>query len=187
MRGHAWWVVPAAAALLFGCTAQTGPDETSAGLTTVRKADYEGQIRFLDRAVSPQPLTAAELGDTTFATPVEVRFYDEWAVAWTVVDDVPRIGEPEMAAAAWLISEHVPTSGDVRDDGDGEPPETTAPEPDDEGLWSPPDTSLDSGDLTTPGYDHQSRGHLPFARLDWFQDLIEEWWATPPAFHPGCI
>ncbi len=185
MKAITWWVAPAiAAGLLFGCAAETGPDGSGAAL--VRKADYEGRILFLDPVVSPAPLTAEQMGDTTFATPVEVRFYEDYAVAWRVVDGVAQTGDAGLAVAAWAIEEHVAISDDVsRDDA---PPSTTEATPEqsitDVGIG----TGFDTDTFSTPNDDfHQDWRGMPFARLEWLRDAIDEWQYAPPAYHPGCI
>lgn len=185
------WLVPLLiTGLLTGCGMETGPASTESGLTTVRKADYEGTIRYIDEAVSPAPLTAAELGDTSYAIPVEVRFYHDWAVAWHVRDGVTQAGDPAMAVAAWQIAEHVPTSGDVTRDPDDEP-STTAPREPEEGSDITTGTDLGSGTdslLPSPGYEANHLRELPaFARLDWMREDLDMWRIRPPEYHPGCL
>ena len=184
MRPTIMWVASALAATMsFGCTANV-PDETgSTGSSLVRKADYEGQVRYLDEAVSPAPLTAAEMGDTTYAVPVEVRFYHEHAVAWYVSEGIPQIGDPEMAIKAWQIEGHEAISDDVviepgGEDGDAAPSGSL--------TATPPITGTDTGLQTDVGFDHQSVA-LPFARLDWFEDVVIDWETRPPSYHPGCL
>lgn len=185
------WLVPLLLAGVFaGCSMDTGPSSTESGLTTVRKADYEGQIRYIDDAVSLEPLTAAQLGDTSHAIPVEVRFYDDWAVAWWVRGGETHTGSPDMAIAAWQIVEHTatPTSRDVVSDGD-EPTTTEPREPSgDDTLATGAD--LEAGAealLPTRDFEQQDRiRELPFARLDWMKDDLERWRTNPPAYHPGC-
>src|SRR5689334_9505807 len=60
-----------ALASLLGC-ASAGPSDpgsSTAGLTWVRKADFENQILYYDSNVSAAPLTAEAMGDLTWATP----------------------------------------------------------------------------------------------------------------------
>lgn len=172
-----------AVSMSFGCTASV-PDETgSSGLSLVRKADYEGQVRYLDEAVSPAPLTAAELGDTTYAIPVDVRFYHDVAVAWYVSEGVPQIGDPAAAIKAWHVEGHVLSNDDVviEPGGDGD---EAAPSG---SLTATPPVSRASDDLGSDlGFDH-SRVDLPFAQLDWFEDVIIDWETRPPGYHPGCL
>ena len=175
-----------AVSLLFGCTAQTPEEAGSSDLSLVRKADYEGQVRYLDEAVSAAPLTAEELGDTAHAIPVEVRFYDEWAVAWFVSEGVAQVGDPDMAMKVWLIEEHVPTSGDELDGTGGGSTEEPAPSG---SLVTDvnPGAGTDTGIHENPAIDPEIYSRFPFARLDWIRDRIEEWESRPPAYHPGCL
>lgn len=176
------------ASLLFGCAGNTGPDEVgSSGLSLVRKADYEGQVRYIDEAVSDRPLTAAELGDTSSAIPVEVRFYDDWAVAWYALDGIAQTGDPANAVKVWRVEEHVPISNDdvvVGDDGEST---TNEPAPGEQVTDVTVGTGFDDS-IATPDIQAPEVAHLPFARLDWLHDVFEEWWhAQPPSYHPGCI
>jgi hypothetical protein len=186
------WMRAAAAVLavaLAGCAGQVAEpvDEASDSLTWVRKADFTNRQLFMDLAVSPIPMSAAELGDTTYATPVEVRFYDEWVIAWWAPDGVARNEHFMNAVGAWRIVENAEAiSGDVAPGGGGEdPPEPRAP-----GINT---GVIDSGEaLTVPvrdtlGLPDDDRNYLPYATLDWLGDRLPEWREMPPGFHPGCF
>lgn len=185
MRRTMIWVASGlAAGLLFGCAAESGTEEIgSTGSTLVRKADYEGQVRYLDESVSAAPLTADELGDTTYAIPVEVRFYDEWAVAWYVLDGVAQVGDPDMAMKVWLVEEHVPISDDVVVEGGGS---TEEPAPSGSVTDVGPIAGIGTSVEENPEFDNTTWQHFPFARLDWLRDVREDWESRPPAYHPGC-
>jgi len=178
-----WAAIAVAFGLLAGCAGQTDPAETEAGLTQVRKADFTNRVLYLDLTVSAVPMTSEELGDTTYATPVEVRFYDEWAVAWYAPDGVGLAGHPANAVGVWRVYDNAETtSGDVAP-GEGEAETYIAAEPGN--VVIPLGSQVGATPtLELPGDD---RNILPFATLDWYGQFMTEWQELPPGFHPGCI
>ncbi len=111
--------------LAAGCASNTEP-VGSTGLELVHTGDYS-RVHYLNSEASYAPLTAAELGDTASSTPVQVVFYQHFAVAWRAPNGVPRIGDSNAFVAAWRIfdpSKAQPTSGEVAP-GDG--PTVTEP------------------------------------------------------------
>lgn len=172
--------VPVVLSLLAGCTADTETVGSSTGPMLVRRADYETQVRYLDFAVAPRPLAADEIGDPGDAVAVQVEFYDQFAVAWRVVDGVKQIGRGGFVAA-WPVSGYAHTTGDV---APGEGGEVTAPSqiPD---LLGENATVGDIGDgvsvAAVPG-----GFELPFAWVEWYEDFLVDW-PTIERVHPGCI
>jgi len=180
----ATWGAMGASLLLVGCATQVDVGEAEAGLVLVRKADYAGHVRYIDDSVSVRPMTAEELGDTRSATPVEVRFYDDVAIAWYAPNGVAETGDPRNVIRVWHIEDHVAIDSDDVAPGD-DTHETTAPGAPPSFRDQTPGFSV--GD--TAGVDAKIPldfgKYLPFARLDWLL-AIEEWQNGVPGFHPGC-
>jgi len=186
------WVaatVAIAALALLGCATETVAGEEH-GLVSVRKADYEGKVFYYDRSISPRPLTAEEIGDTTSAIPVVVKFFDSHAVAFWAPQGEPRFDvEP---VAAWVIAAHIAEPLD----GDG----TVAP-PDPGTTTTHSDDVIESVQVEDLGVDATApaalvhlatiRGvyaDLPLALLDWFSDAGRDFTQIfGPGFHPGCL
>ncbi|MEM9194273.1 MAG: hypothetical protein AAGF12_34170 [Myxococcota bacterium] len=161
------------------------------------KAQLSSELLYLDLAVSPRPLTAEEMGDTRFATPVRLEFFNEWVIAWWAPHGEAVRGVPENAMGVWWIDAHAdspdgsslpatPLQGTVdQQPGDGtttETPETPAPNfapvaiPDGN-EWGVPSVEVDRLDPLH---------HLPWAKINWIRERLDEWNAMPPTFHPGC-
>jgi hypothetical protein len=184
MRGIGAVGAIVALSALLGCASETvEPGSSSAGLEWVRKADFVGQRLYYDAAISPRPMTAAEMGDTTWATPVQVVFYEDMAIAWWMPEGHDaQIGAEGHIVEAWAVVEHAQTIS-----GDDVAPGTSGTRTNDpsEGVGAP---SLvgewDSGEV--PGIEIE--GFAPFARLDWLRQLEDiPFIPNIDPIHPGCL
>jgi hypothetical protein len=182
MRGIGAVVAVVVLSTLLGCaTETTEPGSSTSGLEWVRKADYVGQVLYYDTAISARPLTAEEMGDTTWATPVMLAFYDDLAVAYWAPDGHGLFGDEEAVVDAWAVIAHAQTtSGDV------------APGTGDTGTRSPSD-GVETGGLLGDFGQHGDAGveienRLPFAKLDWLRRLEDiPFIPSIDPIHPGCI
>ncbi|MCC7536430.1 MAG: hypothetical protein IT379_09460 [Deltaproteobacteria bacterium] len=178
---------------LIGC-ANDG-DETGGSTTAleyVRPADFEGRIMYLDKSVSPRPMTAEQMGDTSRAIPVAVVFYDTHAVAWSAPFGRPQIGVDGSEVAMWrLLGRAAEERGSVVAPETPERPSTPA------GNTTTPggvDTGVVPG-AAIPGTGVDIEASLPDLRLpyvviDWFEDFADEAHALQeigPVVHPGCL
>jgi hypothetical protein len=158
-----------------GCAADVGSSESA--LEDVAVADFSGEIRYIDFSISDRPLTAEEIGDTSTAVPVEVRFYEPGiAIAWSAPNGQAITESLEFAVAAWNVEL-------TRDETVRGPDETTVRSP-----------SITPGDLystvgITLGQDTPNRFEVDggVARVDWLRQRVREIAELPPAFHAGCL
>lgn len=173
--GHAV-LVTALALTVFGCASPGTPDGSASGLTEVREADFADKILYMDFRVSNAPMTAEELGDTSEAIPVGVRFHESFAVAWHAPNGRARVGDPDSVIMAWRLLETAETvEGDVR-------PED-APTPVAPAVGVPGFELHDVVETPTPTLPIEL---APTFHLDWLEDYNDEFiyfWGG----HPGCI
>ncbi len=171
---------------LSGCAMQT-EDGTSAGLVTVDKADIESQLFYIDPSISSMPMTADEVPDLAIAIPVQIRFYDDLAVAWRVSPSGESLGcANEAAVASWRLETAVPTSGDdIAPEGVDPPVETPAPtiRPPRVIETQPPFAQVSSGVASV----RRQGPYDPFARLDWLRGRLGQLVELPRSGHPGCF
>jgi len=113
------WILGAVAmGALLGCSADVAPDGSSAALTEkVSSAEWEARDLYYDPLVSSRPMTAEELGDTSGATRVRIRFLDNVAIAWAAPAGEPLLDQRDAIIAVYGIT---PIDGEVR-------PGTTTP------------------------------------------------------------
>jgi hypothetical protein len=167
--------VGVATGLLMAACAAPGSEDvagTNGELTSIRTSDYVGRLMYLDPAVSASPLTEEELGDTTYATPVEIGEYGDFLVAW----NAGRVGDPSAVVRAWKIFDTAePADDSVRDDHR----RTDVRGPSDDPLFVP-----DSFDEDRPTGIRLTDDPATF--LDWLRDYREDWFAFW-GFHAGCI
>lgn len=177
---------------LIGC-ANDG-DETggsTAALEYVRPADLEGRILYLDKTVSPRPLTAEELGDTSRAIPVSVVFYADHAIAWSAPFGHAQIGVDGAEVATWRVL------GRAREErGSVVAPDAPARPSTPAGNVTTPqgvDTGLVPGAAIPDGIDLGASlpsVSLPYVVIDWLDDFADEAHALQeigPVVHPGCL
>lgn len=171
-------------ALLSACTQQIDVEENHAEL--VDTAELSSQLLYLDLAVSPRPMTADEVGDARFATPIRIEFFRGWAIAWWAPEGEAVRGTPENALAAWEIEYAQPLEGRVDNSGGGS---TQVANPEAPASVTNQQIGISTGvsigsDVGIDRYDFVDQ--LPFAKIQWLRERVEEWRALPPTFHPGC-
>lgn len=158
-----------------GCAADVGSNESA--LEDVAVADFAGDIRYIDWSISDRPMTAEEIGDTSTATPVVVRFYEPGvAIAWSAPNGTPITESLEYAVAIWNVEL-------TRDE--------TVRGPDGTTIRSP---GIQPGDLyatvgSAIGEDRPPNVVVDgtIARVDWLRQRVREFADLPPAFHAGCL
>lgn len=187
MRGHV--IIATAVALsglLYGCASEAGPS-TEGGREYVRKADFTGSVMFYDPAVSLKPLTAEQMGDTTYAVPVQVVFYEKFAVAWLAPNGQGLVGQPDALIASWEIYEHAQaTEGAVRPGEPNVTPET--PKDLFRTNFQGPRQAV-TPRLITPTFVVDSIVDADYVILDWTQEYEEVFHDLneTQAIHPGCL
>ncbi|MBK8170597.1 MAG: hypothetical protein IPK60_09675 [Sandaracinaceae bacterium] len=113
-----------------GCAADTSTPTVSnngEALDYVNVHDIENQLFYIDSTVSDRPMTAEELGDTSNAIPVRIKFYDEFAIAWWAPDGEARMGVRGAMMSAFQIYNAQQISGEVNADGNGSVTTPTTP------------------------------------------------------------
>ena len=170
-----------------GCAAEGTADPIDGdGSLLVEKANYEGRVLYLDPTAVDLPVTLAEVRDPAVAVPVELRFHDAWAVAWYAPNGQGLVGDAGAVMAVWPLVEHVrPIEGEVSGGGTGSttaPPITTGI-----GADTVPGVHLHLQTPTAAIPHSDVFENYPFARLEWLRDnMVVEFLAVPPGFHPGC-
>lgn len=171
----------AAALLLGGCMTGTGPDDSRAPLEKVQKADYDGDVLWLEPGAD-RPVFESRLDDVETANPVRVEFYEDLAVAWYAPEGEALYGHQNIMGL-WRIWDHTsdpqPLSDDVAPDD-----ETTRYEPSLPELVPEEDEpQFDTTDVTVSS--------LPYAILDWRnrfgEPVQDELIQTLYTRHPGCL
>lgn len=100
---------------LAGCAADVAtPGESAALVEQVSRADWESRDLYYDPLVSARPMTAEELGDTSGAVRIRLRFLDTVAVAWAAPDGEPLVGRPGAIVALFGFSNVEPIDGEIR-------------------------------------------------------------------------
>ncbi|MBW2461025.1 MAG: hypothetical protein JRH11_05225 [Deltaproteobacteria bacterium] len=173
--------------LTAGCsTAVDSVDGASEGLSLVRKADLADQLMYINLAISPGPMTAAEAGDLEEAIPVVMRFYEDWAVAWYAPDGEALTRNPDDAIRMWQVLGNTDDVHVLSDDvSSSEGSTTTEPEerPSNPNLEMAPIQIDSTPNFPLPGDQAANRA---FAIIDWVEDAYLEWQLIAPGFHPGC-
>lgn len=171
----------------LGCSADVGPTGSDAALVEkVSRAEWEARDLYYDPLVSSRPMTAEELGDTSGAIRVRVRFLDSIAILWAAPEGEPLLDQRDAIIAIYGISDVEPIDGEVR-------PGSTAP--------TTPTTPRDLTNRADIGSRTNLGGEGPGAVLNGlrFQYLPDIWVAWSELFredpnvirdlgryHPGC-
>jgi hypothetical protein len=157
-----------------GCAADVGSNESA--LEDVA-ANFSDEVRYIDWSISDRPMTAEEIGDTSTAIPVVVRFYEPGvAIAWSAPNGTAITESLEDAVAIWNVEL-------TRDE--------TVRGPDGTTIRSP---GITPGDLYATVGTSIGENHVPnigidgtIARVDWLRQRVREFADLPPAFHAGCL
>ena len=94
----------------MGCATST-TDSSTLGLLPAEAAGMSNLM--LDESAAAYPLPATDVRLGASATPIDLEFFGNVAVAWRATDTAPGVRTRYDVVALWRVLERIPTSGVV--------------------------------------------------------------------------